>query len=94
MAQAIWNGQVIAQSDSFELVEGNIYFPRAALKAEFFQDSAHATVCSWKGTASYFDVVVNGKVNANAAWYYATPKDAASNIAGYVAFWKGVEVTQ
>jgi uncharacterized protein (DUF427 family) len=93
MANATWNGQIIAESDDFELVEGNVYFPRTALNAEFFKASTHSTVCGWKGTASYFDVIVDGKVNANAAWYYAEPKTAASNIAGYVAFWKGVEVS-
>jgi uncharacterized protein (DUF427 family) len=93
MANATWNGQIIASSDKFEQVEGNIYFPRAALKAEFFKESQHSTVCPWKGTANYLDIVVDGKVNANAAWYYAEPKTAASNIAGYVAFWKGVTVS-
>lgn len=94
MAKAVWNGKVIATSDTFELVEGNIYFPPKALNNEYFKESSHTTICSWKGTANYFDVVVDGKVNANAAWYYAKPKDAAKNIAGFVAFWKGIEVTK
>ena len=94
MPSAKWNGQVIAESAQFETVEGNVYFPRATLKPEFFKESAHTTVCPWKGTASYFDVIVDGKTNANAAWYYPTPKDAAKNITGYVAFWKGVEVVK
>ncbi|BCM23752.1 DUF427 domain-containing protein [Methyloradius palustris] len=94
MAQATWNGQVIANSDEFEMVENNVYFPRSAIKSEFFKESAHTTICSWKGVAHYFDVVVNGKTNANAAWYYPEPKEAAKNITGYVAFWKGVEVTK
>ena len=94
MPIAKWNGQVIAESDKFETVEGNVYFPRSALKSEFFQENSHTTVCSWKGTASYFDVVVDGKVNQNAVWYYANPKQAASNIKDYVAFWKGVEVSK
>jgi uncharacterized protein (DUF427 family) len=94
MPSAKWNGQVIAQSDQFETVEGNIYFPRDSLKDEFFKSSTHTTVCPWKGTASYFDLMVDGKVNENAAWYYPEPKDAARNIKGYVAFWKGVEVSQ
>lgn len=94
MAVAKWNGQIIAESKVFELVEGNVYFPPSALKQDFFKPSSHTTLCSWKGTAEYYDVVVDGKVNANAAWYYAQPKSAANNIAGYVAFWKGVEVTQ
>lgn len=94
MPSAKWNGQVIAETDKFETVDGNIYFPRSALKAAFFKENAHTTVCSWKGVASYFDVVVDGKVNQNAAWYYASPKEVANNIKGYVAFWKGVEVTK
>ena len=94
MAVAKWNEQIIAESKVFELVEGNVYFPPSALKQDFFKPSSHTTVCSWKGTAEYYDVVVDGKINANAAWYYAQPKSAANNIAGYVAFWKGVEVTQ
>jgi len=94
MPTAKWNGQVIAQSDTFETVEGNVYFPLSALKSEFFRDSSHSTVCPWKGTASYFDVVVDGKVNQNAAWYYANPKEAAANIKDHVAFWKGVEVVK
>lgn len=94
MPNAKWNGQVIAETNQFETVDGNIYFPRSSLKDQFFKPSAHATVCAWKGTASYFDVVVDGKVNENAAWYYADPKDAAKNIKGYVAFWKDVEVSR
>lgn len=94
MPSAKWNGQIIAETDQFELVEGNIYFPRNSLKDQYFKPSAHSTVCGWKGTASYFDVVVNGKANENAAWYYAEPKDAAKNIKGYVAFWNGVEVSR
>lgn len=94
MANAKWNGQVIAESDHFELVEGNVYFPRSALKPEYFKASAHTSICPWKGVASYFDVVVDGKTNENAAWYYASPKDAAKNITGHIAFWKGVEVSK
>lgn len=94
MPSAKWNDQVIAETNQFETVEGNIYFPRNSLKDEFFKPSNHETVCPWKGTASYFDVVVDGKVNQNAAWYYANPKDAAKNIKGHVAFWKGVEVSR
>jgi len=92
MPSAKWNGQVIAESEKFEVVENNVYFPRDALKAEFFKESGHSSVCPWKGTASYFDVSVDGKVNPNAAWYYADPKPAAANIKDHVAFWKGVEV--
>lgn len=94
MPSAKWNEQVIAESDAFEMVEGNVYFPRSALKSEFFRDSSHSSVCPWKGTASYFDVVVNGKVNQNAAWYYPEPKQAAANIKDHVAFWKGVEIAK
>lgn len=93
MAQARWNGVVIAESDQTKVVEGNHYFPPEALKREFVQDSATHTVCSWKGTASYYDVVVNGAVNRDACWYYPACKPDAKHIEGYVAFWRGVEVT-
>jgi uncharacterized protein (DUF427 family) len=92
MPKAIWNNVVVAESERTEVVEGNHYFPAAAVHRQFFKKSATHTECGWKGTASYFDVVVEGKVNKDAAWYYPTPKDAAKNIAGYVAFWKGVQV--
>lgn len=90
--KAIWKDQVLAESDDTVIVEGNHYFPRTAIDCAYFEESDHHTVCPWKGTASYFDVVVGGEKNANAAWYYPEPKDAASQIAGRVAFWKGVEV--
>ena len=73
-------------------IEGNHYFPADSLRREYFRESSHHTVCGWKGTASYYDLVVGKEVNANAAWYYPTPKDAATQIAGRVAFWKGVQV--
>ena len=92
MARAIWNGQVIAESDLCERVEGNHYFPPDAVKKQHLQPSATHTTCSWKGIASYHDVVVGGEVNKDAAWYYPDPKPAAKNIAGYIAFWKGVKV--
>lgn len=92
MAKATWEGAVLAESADIVVVEGNQYFPAAALHKEFFQPSAHTTVCPWKGTASYYDIVVNGKSNNSAAWYYADPKPAASQIRGRVAFWKGVRV--
>jgi uncharacterized protein (DUF427 family) len=92
MAKAIWNGAVLAESDDIVMVEGNAYFPPAAMKTEFFRPSEHHTTCGWKGVASYYDVVVEETVNANAAWYYPTPKDAAKEITGRVAFWKGVKV--
>lgn len=92
MARAMWNGQVLAESDDLVEVEGNLYFPRACLHEAHFRPSSHQTQCGWKGTASYFDLVVNGEVNGNAAWYYPSPKPAAAQIAGRVAFWKGVKV--
>jgi uncharacterized protein (DUF427 family) len=92
MARATWNDAVIAESDTFELVEGNVYFPVATLRQEHLRPSETHTVCGWKGTASYYDVVVGDQVNRDAAWYYPAPKDAAKNIAGHVAFWKGVRV--
>jgi uncharacterized protein (DUF427 family) len=92
MPKAIWNGAVLAQSDHCEVVEGNQYFPPDAINQEYFQSSNTHTTCGWKGVASYYSVVVNGEVNQDAAWYYPTPKEAAKNITGYVAFWKGVKV--
>lgn len=94
MARATWNGAVIAESDTYEVVEGNVYFPPDAVKREHLRDSATHTVCGWKGNASYYDVVVDGKTNADAAWYYPEPMDAAATIRGHVAFWKGVEVAK
>jgi uncharacterized protein (DUF427 family) len=92
MPKAMWNNAVLAESDKTEVVEGNHYFPADSLRGEHFQPSATHTVCSWKGTASYYDVIVDGQTNKDAAWYYPEPKEAARNIAGYVAFWKGVQV--
>ena len=92
MAKAVWNGSVIAESAETRQLEGNTYFPSSSLRAEFFSDSKSTTTCSWKGTAHYFDVVVEGKVNPNAAWYYPTTKVAAERIKGYVAFWRGVTI--
>lgn len=93
MATATWNGTVIAQSDDTVVVEGNHYFPIEAVTPGVLLDSAHTSVCPWKGTASYYSVDVDGRRNENAAWYYPAPKDAAAQIAGRVAFWKGVTVT-
>ncbi len=90
--KALWNGQVLAESDETVVVDGNHYFPPNSIDQAYFQSSDHQTVCGWKGTASYYDVVVDGQTNANAAWYYPAAKDAAKNIEGYVAFWKGVQV--
>lgn len=92
MPKATWEGTVIAESDQCVVVEGNQYFPIEAVKKEFFEPSSKTSVCHWKGTANYYDVVVNGKRNAGAAWYYAEPKPAAAEIKGRVAFWKGVKV--
>ena len=92
MARATWSGRVIAESASCETVEGNHYFPPEAVKREFLQPSETHTTCGWKGIASYYDVVVDGQTNKDAAWYYPDPKPAAANIAGYVAFWKGVKI--
>lgn len=90
--KAIWNGQVLAESSETVVVEGNHYFPPASLHQQFFKPSGTTTVCPWKGTASYYTVDVDGKINKDAAWFYSEPKSAASNIAGHVAFWKGVDV--
>lgn len=92
MAKAIWNGAVLAESDRTRIVEGNRYFPPEAVVREHLRPSATHTVCSWKGTASYCDVVVDGRTNADAAWYYPEPKPAAKDIAGWIAFWRGVTV--
>ena len=90
--EARWNGRVIAASDDIVTVEGNAYFPADALDRDLVRESSHTTVCGWKGTAHYYDVVVDGSVNANAAWFYPDPKEAAAEIKGRVAFWKGVAV--
>jgi uncharacterized protein (DUF427 family) len=92
--RAIWNGQVIAESDETIVVEGNHYFPAGAVKQEFFSHSPTHTTCPWKGIASYYTIEVDGQTNKDAAWYYPTPKDAAKQIAGYVAFWRGVQVKE
>ncbi len=91
--KAIWNGAVIAESSDTVVVEGNHYFPIESVKAEFLRPSSTHTTCPWKGIASYHSLEVNGQTNPDAAWYYPTPKDAAKQITGRVAFWKGVQVT-
>jgi len=91
--QATWNGTVIAASDDIVTVEGNAYFPPGALVEGCFRPSSHRSHCGWKGEAHYDDVVVDGQVNANAAWFYPEPKSAAAEISGRVAFWKGVQVS-
>ena len=90
--KATWNGATIAESDDIVTVEGNAYFPAASLRRDLIAPSAHTSICPWKGTANYYSLVVDGKTNANAVWYYAAPKPAAAEIAGRVAFWKGVQV--
>ena len=92
--RALWNDAVIAESDHTIVVEGNHYFPLADVTSEYLRDSEHTSVCPWKGQASYYHVVVDGEENANAAWTYRSPKEAASEIAGHVAFWRGVEVVE
>ena len=94
MVRAIWHGMVLADSDETIEVEGNQYFPPDAVKREFLRESQTHTTCPWKGVASYYDVVVDDVVNKDAAWYYPEPKKAAKKIAGYVSFWKGVEVVK
>jgi len=90
--KATWNGEVLAESDETVVVEGNHYFPADSIKREHFRESDTHTVCPWKGTASYYDVVVGGDVNKDAAWFYPEPKDAAKEIKDRVAFWRGVKV--
>jgi uncharacterized protein (DUF427 family) len=91
--KAVWNGAVVAQSDATVVVEGNHYFPRESIVAEYFKPSDTHTTCPWKGVASYFSLEVGGKRNPDAAWYYPDPKTAANDIKDHVAFWRGVEVT-
>lgn len=92
--KAIWNDQVIAESDNTIVVENNHYFPAESVNKSFLQDSSTHTTCPWKGLASYYTLNVNGQENKDAAWYYPEPKEAAANIKNYVAFWKGVKVTE
>ncbi|APJ03662.1 DUF427 domain-containing protein [Silvanigrella aquatica] len=88
--KAMWNNEIIAESDDVLFFDNNQYFPPDSLKKDFFKQASNTTVCSWKGTANYFDVVVKGKINEGAAWYYANPSQAAEQIKGRIAFWKGV----
>ena len=92
MVKATWNGATIAESDDTVMVECNHYFPRASVDAARLRDSDSTTVCPWKGVAHYYDLVVDGAENPNAAWYYPDPKPAAAEIRERIAFWKGVEV--
>ena len=90
--QALWNKQVIAESDETIVVEGNHYFPPQSIKSEFYIDSDKTSSCFWKGTAEYKHIVVNGETNSDACWHYPSPKAKAENIKGYFAFWRGVEI--
>ena len=92
--KAIWNNKVIAESQATIVIEGNHYFPPEDVHMEYFQPSDTHTTCPWKGVASYYDVVVDGQVNNDAAWYYAQPSELAKGIKGYIAFWHGVEVVE
>jgi uncharacterized protein (DUF427 family) len=92
MFQAVWQGTVLAESDQTVKVEGNHYFPPQSLRREFLTPSATTSTCPWKGTASYYDITVDGQVNKHAAWHYPQPSPAAAQIAGHVAFWHGVQV--
>ena len=92
MARAIWNGELLAESDDTILIEGNYYCPPESLVSERFRKSDHRTHCPWKGDAAYFDLIVAGERNENAAWYYPSPLPAAEQIRGRVAFWRGVAV--
>ncbi len=92
MVKAVWKGVVLAQSDKTIVVEGNHYFPPEAINWEYFTPSETHTVCPWKGTASYYQVQIEGQVNRDAAWYYPDPKTAAANIKGRIAFWRGVRI--
>ncbi len=94
MMKATWNGATIAESDATVVVEGNHYFPTNSLNWDVLEPTTHHTTCPWKGEASYYSITTGGQTNANAAWTYAEPKQAASEIKGHVAFWKGVEVTE
>ncbi|MGJ0395439.1 MAG: DUF427 domain-containing protein [Methylocystis sp.] len=92
MVKAVWNGAVIAQSDQTVVVEGNHYFPRAAVSAVFLVESETQSTCPWKGRASYYSLSVDGKFNVDAAWFYPDPSPAASEIKDHIAFWRGVKV--
>lgn len=92
MVKAIWKNKIIAETDNYEMVEGNVYFPPMSVKKEYLRESDYHTTCPFKGLASYYDVVVDGEVNKDAAWYYPKPKTGYEKIKDYVAFWHGVEV--
>ncbi len=92
--KAIWNGQLIAESNHTITLEGNVYFPERSVNKAFLEASNKHTICPWKGKASYYNIAVNGTVNVSAAWYYPEPSDKAKQIKGHIAFWRGVEITE
>ena len=92
MPKAIWNNVVLAESESYETVEGNIYFPPESINKEYFKESDTQTTCFWKGRATYYHIEVNGETNQDAAWYYPETSDLAKSIQGRIAFWRGVQV--
>lgn len=92
--KAIWKDELLAESDDTIVIENNHYFPASSLNMNFFKKSETTSKCPWKGTANYFSIIVNGEINKDAAWYYATPKGAAKEIKDYVAFWRGVEIIE
>lgn len=94
LMKATWNNQTLAESEETIVVEGNHYFPKGSINTEFFRPSKTHTICGWKGTASYYDLVVEGETNPDAAWYYPEVKPEAKEIEGYLAFWKGVQITE
>ena len=94
MAKATWKNVILAESRDVEIVEGNVYFPPDSVKKEYLKESNTHTTCPWKGEASYYDIEVEGEINKDAAWYYPEPSEAAKNIKGFVAFWKGVHVEE
>ena len=92
--KAIWNNEVIAESDNTVVIEGNHYFPPSSIKNEFLVESGTLTVCPWKGEAHYYDIIVDDNLNKDAAWYYPDPKTEAAEIKDHVAFWRGVQITK
>jgi len=92
--KAIWNDHILAESEETIVIENNCYFPPSSVHRQYFSDSATTTVCSWKGIANYYTIEVDGEMNVDAAWCYQSPKDAASEIKNYIAFWKGVEILE
>ena len=94
MARAVWNETTIAESDATQVVDGYTYFPEAAVDMRYLRPSRHHSVCGWKGTANYYDLVVGDQVNSNAAWFYPDPSPEAQRIAGWIAFWRGVEIVR